>query len=347
MSARRLGLLAIAALLVAAGALWLSSSRSDRDTLAGDAVLPEARARVNEVTEVRLSKGDRSRVTLRRAEGAWQVAERGYPADSGKVRKLLLDLTGLEVIEEKTSDPANYPLLGVEDVKGTHAAGVLAEIVSPQVTRSIVVGKPSGTKASFVRVAGRPTTLLASPQLSLETDPRRWLAAELLDIDAARVHRVEINPASGPPYSAARDQPGAAELEIAALPRGRELSSPGAATALAAGLDGLTIDDVKAADAGRTPQPLRAKFSTFDGLVVELAGHKDGTRGFVTVEARYDAALASGFAGMAKEAKLPAATEVEKEAAAVTARSRGWQFELPAWKFDAIFRPLEELLKPR
>ena len=32
------------------------------------------------------------------------------------MRKLLLDLANLEVVEEKTSEPANYAQLGVEDV---------------------------------------------------------------------------------------------------------------------------------------------------------------------------------------------------------------------------------------
>ena len=47
----------------------------------------------------------------------WTVGERDYPADSGKVRKLLLDLAALSVVEEKTRIPENYPALGVEAVR--------------------------------------------------------------------------------------------------------------------------------------------------------------------------------------------------------------------------------------
>lgn len=348
MSTRGLGLLALAALVVGALALWFSREpAAGTGTLVGTKVLPDARARINEITELRLAKGDGSKTSLRRSGQGWQVAERGYRADSGKVRKLLLDLTGLEVLEEKTHDPASYALLGVEDVKSPQAAGVLVELVSPQATRALVVGKPSDSRASFVRVVGQRASLLVRPQLSVEADPRRWLDTVLLDVDAARVQRVEIKPASGPAYAAVRERPGAADLAIESLPKGREPSGPGAATALASGLDDLALEDVKAVDPAAAPAPLHAKVSTFDGLVVELAGHKDGARGLVTVAARYDAELAKRFADQARAASLHAAPAVEKEAAAIAARAQGWQFELPGWKFDAIFRPLEELLKPK
>lgn len=348
MNTRGLGLLALAAILVGALALWFSREpAAGPGTLVGTKVLPDARARVNEITELRLAKGDGSKTSLRRSGQAWQVAERGYRADSGKVRKLLLDLTGLEVLEEKTEDPASYALLGVEDVKGPQAAGVLVEIVAPQATRTLIVGRPSGSRESFVRVVGRPVSLLVRPQLSIEADPRRWLDTALLDVDAARVQRVEVRPASGPAYAAVRERPGAPDLAIEPLPKGRELSGPSAATALASGLDDLTLDDVKAADPAAAPAPLHATISTFDGLVVEFAGHRDGAHGLVTVAAHYDAELAKRFADQARAASLHAAPAVEKEAAAIAARAQDWQFELPAWKFDAIFRPVEEMLKPR
>ena len=45
------------------------------------------------------------------------------PADTTKVRKLLLDLGALNIVEEKTRLPANYPQLGVEDVSSPKASG--------------------------------------------------------------------------------------------------------------------------------------------------------------------------------------------------------------------------------
>jgi hypothetical protein len=364
MSARRVIALLVAAAVAIAAGLWLASrSRSGPPSSVGAPVLEGARVAVNDVTEMRLSRGDGTRTTLKRDGSGWIVAERGYVADSGKVRKLALDVTDLRIVEEKTRDPANYAQLGVEDVaqgkSGSSSAsggsgssgGVLVELVAPAQTRSLIIGKSSGTKASFVRRAGEPLSLLASPQLSVDADPRRWLDSALVDIDAARVHRVEVTPVSGPAYSAIRAEPGTADLAIEKLPKGRELSSPSAANALASGLDGFTIDDVSTTPTSNAPASdapagtPRAVFTTFDGLVVELAGHKDGTRTLVEAASRFDGATAERFAAKAKEAKLKNADEARKEAEGLAARAKGRRFEVQAWKFDGLFRPLEELLK--
>src|SRR5258708_21640240 len=59
-------------------------------------------------------------VTMHEKDGRWTVAERGdYPADVSKLRKLLLALSDAKIVEEKTSNPANYPVIGLEDRKST------------------------------------------------------------------------------------------------------------------------------------------------------------------------------------------------------------------------------------
>lgn len=352
MTARRVAWLLAAALLVIAGALWLAERRSAAPASGdGAMLLPGAREAVNAITEVRVTRGDAGRVTLRKGPKEWQVLERGYAADSGKVRKLLLDLTGLQIVEEKTHDPANYARLGVEDVKGAQPGGVLVEVVAPEATRAVIVGKPSGAKASFVRLAGQPASFLAEPQLSIEADPRRWLATSLLDVAAERVHRVEVAPAAGPAYSAVRDTPGTGELELRKLPKGRKPAGAGAAMPLASNLADFDFEDVRAASASEAKPVGRAVVSTFDGLVVELEGLEQGAHRYVQLAARFDPALAQRFAGKTENAAgnpaLRAAADVEAEAAAINARAQGWQFEIPGWKFDSIFRPLEEMLQKR
>jgi hypothetical protein len=124
MTPRRVAILMGAGLVVIAFAIWLSSKRHlDRATLAGDLVMPGLESTLNTVTQIRLSKGDQTHATLKRGATDWVVGERDYPADSGKVRKFLLDLGSLNVVEEKTHNPANYPQLGVEDVTSPKATG--------------------------------------------------------------------------------------------------------------------------------------------------------------------------------------------------------------------------------
>jgi Domain of unknown function (DUF4340) len=331
MTPRRVAILLGAGVVVVAFAIWVSSKRHlDRATMAGDLVLPGLESALNTVTEVRLAKGDDTHTTLKKGAADWAVGERGYPADSGKVRKFLLDLGALNVVEEKTHNPANYPQLGVEDTTSPKATGTRVAVVTPSKVYELIIGKSSSAKSGYVRVPTTEQALLAAPSLSVEADPKRWLDHTLIDIHQDRVKEVEEKPADGPAYTASREKKEQTDFTVSNIPKGRELSSPVAADPIAGALGGMTFDDVHKA---ATPAPADAKashviFRTFDGLELDLAGRKDGTRDLVTFTIR------------------STAKETADEAQKLTAQLQGWEYELPSYKYDGIFQSLESLLKP-
>jgi Domain of unknown function (DUF4340) len=330
MTARRVAILLVAGVLLIALAIWLSSKRhTERATLAGSAVLPGlGKTTLNSVSEVRLSKGDGTKTTLKRSATDWMVAERDYAADSGKVRKLLLDLAALNVVEEKTRAPENYPALGVEDTTSDKAAGTRVDAVTPAKTFSLIVGKSSGAKSGYVRVANSPQSLLAAPLISLDADPRRWLDHTLIDIPQDRIREVAVKPAQGPGYTATRASKDQADFTVAEVPKGRELSSPAAADPIAGSLGSVSLDDVRHAPADPAAGTVsHAIFRTFDGLEIEVVGHKDGNSAFVSFTPR------------------STAKETQAEAQTLESKVKGWEFEVPSYKYDGMFRPLEDLLK--
>ena len=89
---RRVVMLLVAAIVVIVLGIWLSSRKVQiADTAAGTPVMKALKAQLNDVTEVRISKGDGSRTTLRKQPAGWIVGEREYPADTTRVRKLLIE----------------------------------------------------------------------------------------------------------------------------------------------------------------------------------------------------------------------------------------------------------------
>jgi len=328
MSARRVGWLLVAALAVIAFAIWLSSRRHlERDMVVGALVLPGLEHNVNTVTKVTLRKGDSTHATLQKDSDAWRVEERGWPADVSKVRKLLLDLGALNIVEEKTRLPANYPQLGVEDVSSPKATGTLIDITAPSRTWAVIIGKSSGAKSGYVRVAAAPQTLLAAPLLTVDSDPKGWLEKTLLDVPVARVRQVEEHPTQGPAFTAAREKKEQNDFTVSPLPKGRELTSAAAAEPITTALGSLTLDDVRKADAKTDPPAARALYRTFDGLEVEVTGHKDGTRSLIAISAR------------------STSKDTAAEAEQLTARLSGWEFEVPDYKYNVMFSPLEDLLR--
>ncbi|HVH84464.1 MAG TPA: DUF4340 domain-containing protein [Steroidobacteraceae bacterium] len=330
MTPRRVALLLACGLVLIAFAIWLSSRRHlEHATLAGDLVLPGLEQSVNTVSEVDLRRGDGTHASLKKASTGWVVGERDWAAEPGKVRKLLLDLGALNVVEEKTRLPANYPQLGVEDVSTPKATGTQIDVLTPARKFALIVGKTSSGKSGYVRVAGNAASLLAAPLLTPDADPKTWLERSLLDLPATRVREVDQKPADGPAFSAARDKKEQADFSVAPIPKGRLLTSAGAADSIAASVRGLTLEDVQKASAPSDAKAAHAVFRTFDGLELEVAGRKDGARALITVAAR------------------ATAKDAEAEAHALNTRLGGWEFEIPDYKYGAIFRTLEELLQPK
>jgi hypothetical protein len=309
-------------------AAWVVSSRHDTSSGSGELVLTGAEHALDKVTEVHLIRGDGTRTTLKPGTQGWIVAERDYPADTGKVRKLLLDLGSLSVVEEKTSRPANYPALGVEDVNNNpKATGTRVELVTPAKTYALIVGKSSSGKSGFVRVADSKQSVLAAPAITVDADPKRWLDPSLIDVPLERVKAMDVKPADGPAYSAARDKKEQPDFAVTGIPKGRELSSPGMADPIASSLGGLTVDDAhKAAAPAADVKVSQVVFHTFDGLDITVAGHKDGPRTLISLS----------FHGSGKDA--------EAEAKTLGDRVSGWDFDIPSYKYDSIFKPLEDLL---
>ena len=326
MCARRVVALLVAGLAIIAFAIWLSLLRHlERATLTGDLVLPGLEQAVASVTELQLHRLEQH-ATLLAADGAWRVKERDWPADAGRVRRLLLDLGALNVVEEKTRLPANYPALGVEDVSTPKASGTQVDIRAPGRSWSLIVGKPSGAKSGYVRVVNTPQSLLAAPALSVDADPKSWLERTLIDVPLERVREIEVRLADAPAYSALRAKKEDAHFSVTPLPKGRELNGPGAADSLGAALSGVILDDL--APAAAAPATAHTLVRTFDGLEVTVSGRKDGARALIALSAH--------------AAEPTAAAEADK----LNARFKDREFAIADYKYGALFPPLTELLKP-
>lgn len=321
--------LIVAGIALAGAGVWLVSRHgADAPADAQAQVLHLAPDQLNSVTRLRIFKGDGSHSTLKRDGSRWLVTERDYPADTGQVRKLLLDLASLQVEEQKTADPALYAKLGVEEPTGVQTTSTGLDIDSSGKTQRLIVGKTSGTRSVYVRVVGAMPSVLATPQLAPDADPRHWLDHSLLDISADQVTEIDIKLQGTPDYTIKRAATGApSDYVVSPIPKGRNLADPAAPAAQAAALAALQLDDVR--KAGTVAATAQAIFQTRDGLTLTIAGIKDGELRYITVVASATAPAAQG------------------RARDLNARLSGWEFELPGYRYDGLFRPLEQLLVPK
>jgi len=96
--------------------------------------------------------------------------------------------------------------------------------------------------------------------------------------------------------------------------------------------------------------------------VFEFTGHKESDKAFVAVTVSRDPALAAQFpeaaaekpAADAKPAPLPApvpapaaAKPADHSVERLAARTKGLEYEVPLYKYESIFKPLEDLLEKK
>jgi hypothetical protein len=131
------------------------------------------------------------------------------------------------------------------------------------------------------------------------------------------------------------------------------------------------FDDVRTAPSPSSGTTDTATYRTFDGQVIEFTGHREGDKAFVAVATRRDPALAAKFPeAPTTPAATPAATPAtppvatpdaatppsgmaasgkvaDQTAEKLGVRAKGMEFEIPAYKYEAIFRKPEDLLEKK
>jgi len=359
MNQKKSASLAAVALVLIATAIWMSAHKDKQNDGGGGVVFADLKPALAEVDEIRLSKGDGSRTTLHREADGWVVVERNYPADAARVRELALGLAALRVVEWKTRDPANYAKLGVEAPDQPTAASTLVEVAAGKKTWSLIVGKGADNRAVYVRKPADAVSALAQPLITADPDQKRWVDRQITDIPGANVHDITVKPASGAPYQLTRADRGAADVTLSPIPKGRAAASPMSLNGQAEALTAFHFDDVRAAPATPAAPSDVATYRTFDGQVIEISGRREGDKGFVSITTRRDPALAAKFpepppppviAPAPGAAPVPAAPAMPAKAPDQTAeklgaRAKGVEYEIPAYKYEAIFKKQEELLE--
>jgi hypothetical protein len=319
MSRQRFIALMVAALVAISGALYLSTQRNLPRDPHGLALLPSLAGELNTVTALSVRKGGTApTVTLHKQGEPWTVAERAdYPADVPKLRKLLLSLSEARIREEKTSNPENYSIIGVEDPAQPGATGAQIEVTAQDGKHAVIVGKSAG-EGNFVRRAAEKTSYAVEPGISFEAEPRYWIDTHLLDIAADKIQRVETKPATGAAYAVHRV---ADKFVLEGVPSGRQAADPQTLAPSPAHFSNLNIEDVAAAGDIDFSKPSSVTVTLTDGSVITFTGAIIGDKRWIQVTAPKDASL--------------------------SAKTNGRAFEIAAYRYDGIFRALEQLLVPK
>lgn len=343
MSSKKFSALLVAALMVILAVALLVPGQTGRDEMPeSDLLLPDLAARVNEIDRITVAAaGDDAGASLERGEESWRVSDLGgYPADWEKVRDLLAGLAQARMVEVKTANPEYYDRLGVEDI-APGAAGVLVSLGAGDESYAVVVGKNAdGRSGRYLRLADSTQSVLSDFEANVPRTAADWTDKQVTDIPADDVAEVAITHADGDELLARKATADEADFTLVNLPEDREIESSWAVNSLGGTLASLQFDSVQGESAVDFTAATRFRLLTYSGLEVRLEAVRVNEQHWVRLSASVP------FADPGDEEAAAVEAEIAEQAEAINARTGGWAYQVQAYKFEAMTKRLEAVLKP-
>ncbi len=329
---RLLALVVVAVIALAGGWYFGTATQPAQRALdTGKLMFPDLTAKLKDARRVEItSKGKITAIELK--NGVWGAADRGgYPVEDTKLRGLLTALTELRLAEPRTTDPAEFTRLGLEDPTNdkTGTANLLRVLDGKgEPLVSVIVGhrrmRTQGNvpEEVYVRKPGDNQSWLAEGSLQADADPQVWLNRDIVNISHTLITKV-VATKNGATIELTRDGEKLKVTQPAEYPKLEDYKVDEVGNAL----ESLTFQDVKGAGEPIGDKIGEAVFSTSDGLDITVTVYHLGKDSWTR------------FAVAATDRDKP-------EAEQLNAKLSPWAFETGAWKDQSLDPSLDDLKAP-
>ena len=333
MNQRRL-LILVGLAIVALGGGWYFGSSTvpveRRSVDAGRLMFPDLAPKLQKAVRVEIVfQGKTMSIALK--DGKWGIAERAsYPVLETKLHAMMAALTELRLVEPRTSDPAGFSRLGVEDPNKPDANSNLLRVLDADgkpIIEIITGHRRTRTQGKldeqvYVRRPNENESWLAEGALQVDHDPGQWLDRDIANISHTRVASVTVTRADQKlvftreadklAMTDPKDHPKLEDFKVEDIGRAFET---------------LTFQDVRAASDPVGATQGTAVFATTDGLTLTATVFKADKDIWVSLAATAD-------------------DKAQAEAAVLSKKFTGWLFQLGAWKETALVPRMDDLKAP-
>jgi hypothetical protein len=310
------------------------TDKTDAERVSGEKMFPDLQKGLADLAWMRLSHGS-DKIDFAAIGGKWAVVDKGnYPAAPAKVRRLLLGLADLTLLEAKTQRPELFARLNLDDpATGKGTSVQLQDRLGVPVV-DLIVGKARRDRlggaydAVYVRKPGENRTWLARGSIDVSGTSIHWLDRRIIDIPPSRIASVTISDGDIAPLVLKRANP-SADFAVVNPPPDTQLKSGKQLAGPAGALTALELDDVKPIADAPSPDAggQTATFETFDGLTI-------AARLTVRDNVYWTTLTVTGTGG------------AESEAKSLAVSLGHWAFALPADRVGLMRTKLSDLVLP-
>ena len=325
-------------------------------TVVGDRepAFPELVERINDVGAIEITTAD-YRFTVRGEGDEWGAEEKnGYVVKRETVRKFILEMANLRLVEGKTTLPDRYGYLQVEDptAKEAGSRGIRILDRDGDLLGAGVIGRRKfflyvdGRGGTYLRRDGDARAWLAEGEVNFGRAPSDWLDRNVFELDAKQVKRYTILHPDGSTLTGERSS-SEERIVISALLEGRRYKTDNEADRLALVVERFEFADVEPAlhndFSDRAIPKHMTTFEFFNGLIIKfevLTLPKPDT------DSRFDEPprWARVSAEVSEDAPEGGRAEATQQALEIGRKVKGWEYRLEELDGLRTTKLLEDML---
>lgn len=175
--------------------VWIKTPTSGMFNLYGQKLFPEISANTDKIALISIQREKETVTFERKNNGDWNIVElQNYVAKREAVQNLIVFLSEMMYLEKKTSQPAFYSDLWVEDV-GQYNRSTMITLFdnSGNILADLIVGKKFQTgNAMYVRRPGQTTSYLVSGNIDLPLNKVYWTNNKLVYLTKSQIKSVNF-----------------------------------------------------------------------------------------------------------------------------------------------------------
>jgi len=329
------------ALVIAVTAWKVSTDNKPQSEIVKTNLFPELIDSINEITEVTIE--DRKfKSILKKIEGTWYLHNKdNYPASTSGIKRLALELSSLEILEDKTSSVDKYAKIGVNDlsVEGSLASQITVSNSKKKLVSLLVGLSPKGTSKAqrYIRLTDNPTAQLVTGQISASTNPINWLDPQIIDLDSKSIRRLKIDVPNEKKIVISKTTESEDFFTLQEIPESFEMKSKTIVSSIPAILMDLRLNDVISAKLVVKLEPAqKTTVTTFNGLEILLTDYILEDKRYTVFEANLE---------RDNDALLDRVQDATIEE--INSKLGGWAYEIPTYKRRMINRKFSDLIQPK
>lgn len=356
MRAKGLSIMAGAAVVAVAAAVWVIAQQPEQTTSGiGEQgpLFPALAQQINDVGTITVADAKQRLTIQREGEDRWVLKEKAdYRVVPDTVKKAVVGIAELRILEPRSENADMHMKMGVGDLDkpGSEAVRVTLKDKGGKDLASLLIGKTKASETTmrpaeiFVRKTSEAKAWLVHGRLDVKADPMSWLDRETFKVVRGRIMSVDIVQPDGTKAEIRRPDPTKEEFELVGLPKDKKPKTSDI-NGIAGGLEFVNFDDVTKADTMDWSKAVLTTYRTYDGLVLEIRTVKKDGKPWCNFKASVDAAqVAKEMAKNDEKKILLSAEDVEKEAKGINERLSAFAHQVPDYRSDNFTRTPEDLI---